>query len=61
MTDKKYPTKKRRYPFKRQLKRKLRRITFMVVAAAIVSGINYYKNNSDNNQTVSAHPDRKIN
>ncbi len=50
MAYKKYPTKKRRYPFKRQLRRKLRRIAFMVVAVAIISGVNYYKNNSDSNK-----------
>lgn len=34
--------KSRRYPFKRQLNRKLRKIAFMVVAAAIAAGSNYY-------------------
>lgn len=36
------PQKKRRYPFKRNLSRKMRRIVFMLVAAAIASGVNYY-------------------
>ena len=36
------PQKKRRYPFKRNLSRKMRRIVFMLVAAALASGINYY-------------------
>ena len=39
------PQKKRGFPFKRKLSRKLRRIVFMLVAAAIVSGINYYNKN----------------
>lgn len=34
--------KKRRYPFKRNLTRKMRRIVFMLVAAAFAGGINYY-------------------
>jgi len=34
--------KRRRYPFKRQLRSKLRKIVFMVVAAAIAGGSNYY-------------------
>ncbi len=38
----KYPKKKRRYPFKRQLKRKLRKIAFMVIIAALVGGTRYY-------------------
>jgi len=46
----KYPTKKRRYPFKRQLRRKLRKIAFMVVAVAIVSGIDYYSKSNNNPQ-----------
>ena len=32
----------RKYPFKQQLTRKMSRIIFMLVAAAIVGGINYY-------------------
>lgn len=35
--------KKRRYPFKRHLNRKIRRIMFMVVAAAIATVISYYQ------------------
>ena len=46
MTYKKYPNKKRRYPFKRVLKRRLRKIAFMLVAGIIASGINYYNNHS---------------
>ena len=36
------PKRKRRYPFKRIMKRKMRRIIFMLVAAAIATGVNYY-------------------
>ena len=36
------PQKKRRYPFKRNLNRKVRRIIFMLVAAALATGVNYY-------------------
>lgn len=36
------PRIKRRYPFKRNLSRKMRRIIFMLVAAALASGVNYY-------------------
>ncbi len=32
----------RKYPFKRQLKRKTRRIAFMLIAAVFAAGINYY-------------------
>jgi len=39
------PKKYRRYPFKRHLKRKLRRIAFMLVAALLATGINYYNKN----------------
>ncbi len=39
------PRRKRRYPFKRQLKRKLRKIALMVIVAVIATGINYYNNN----------------
>ena len=39
------PQKKRRYPFKRNLKRKVRRIIFMLVAAALATGVNYYNKN----------------
>lgn len=38
----KYPRRKRRYPFKHHFKRKLRRIAFMFIVAAIAGGINYY-------------------
>ena len=36
------PQKKRRYPFKRHLSRKIRRIMFMLLATALAGGINYY-------------------
>ena len=39
---KKYPTKKRRYPYKRIMKRKLRKIAFMAIAVAVATGVNYY-------------------
>jgi len=45
---KRYPNKKRGYPFKRIFKRKLRRITYLVIAAAIASGVTYYKKNYSN-------------
>lgn len=41
--------KKRRYPFKKNLKRKLRRIVFMLVAASIATGINYYNKHQSTN------------
>lgn len=44
------PKKYRRYPFKRQLKRKLRKIAFMLVAVALVSGIDYYNKSTNNPQ-----------
>lgn len=53
MTLKTRNNKRRNYPFKRQLNRKVRRIIFMLVAAVIATGINYYNThygNSDNNQ-----------
>ena len=37
--------KMRKYPFKQQLTRKFKRIAFMLIAAAIVGGINYYNKN----------------
>ena len=37
--------KRRNYPFKRQFNRKVRRIIFMLVAAAIATGVNYYNTN----------------
>jgi len=46
--------KRRNYPFKRQLSRKVRRIIFMLVAAVIATGVNYYNTNyrnTDNSQT----------
>lgn len=53
-----YPNKKRGYPFKRIFKRKLRRITYMVIAAAIASGVTYYKKNYSNpSATVSTQAD----
>ena len=47
----KYPTKYRRYPFKRQLSRKLRKIAFMAVAVAITVGYSYYDKNYSNKTT----------
>jgi len=44
----KYPNKKRNYPFKRNFNRKLRRIAFMVVAAILATGVNYYNNHKKN-------------
>lgn len=48
------PPRKRRYPFKRKLNRKLRRITFMLIAAAIASGINYYNTYKNNSTAIVA-------
>jgi len=45
------PGKKRHYPFKHHLKRKLRKITFMLIAAAIAGGINYYNKNTSQSST----------
>ncbi len=50
----KYPTKYRRYPFKRQLKRKLRKIAFMVIIAALVGGGRYYGKYYNNDQLKQA-------
>ena len=47
MAYKKSPTRKKRYPFKRILKRRIRRIVFMVVAGLIASGVNYYNKNAN--------------
>ncbi len=38
----KYPKKYRRYPFKRHLKRKLRRIAFMIIIASVAGGGSHY-------------------
>jgi hypothetical protein len=46
----KYPKKYRRYPFKRQLKRKLRKIAFMIIIAALIGGTRYYGKYYDNKQ-----------
>ena len=46
--------KRRNYPFKRQLNRKARRIIFMLVAAAIATGVNYYNTHYKN--YAPAHP-----
>jgi len=48
------PQKKRRYPFKRNLKRKMRRIVFMLVAAGIATGVNYYNKNYNSDKNSSA-------
>lgn len=39
---------KRRYPFKRTLSRKIRRIAFMLIAAVLASAVNYYNDHSAN-------------
>ena len=46
----KYPTKYRHYPFKRILKRKLRKIAFMIAIAALVGGTRYYGKYYNNDQ-----------
>ncbi len=38
----KHQNKWRKYPYKRQLKRKTRRIAFMLIAAALAAAIQYY-------------------
>ncbi len=45
--------KRRRYPFKRNLTRKLRRILFMVIIAILASGINFYKTHQANKTSSS--------
>ncbi len=45
--------KKRRYPFKWNLKRKIRRIVFMLVAAGIATGVNYYNKNYSSDEDSS--------
>jgi len=55
------PQKKRSYHFKRNLSRKIRRIVFMVVVAALASGINYYNNlNSTNDVSISQIDTKKF-
>ena len=49
------PQKKRHYPFKRNLSRKMRRILFMTIAAIIASGINYYNNYHTANDVSVTH------
>ncbi len=44
------PKKYRRYPFKRQLKRRLRKIAFMIIIAALVGGTRYYGKYYNNEQ-----------
>ncbi len=46
----KYPTKFRRYPFKRQLRRKLKKIAFMIIIAALIGGTRYYGKYYNNDQ-----------
>lgn len=51
------PKKKRRYPFKRILNRKIRRIIFMIILAALASGISYYKkHHGEDKELVSLNP-----
>jgi len=47
------PQKKRRYPFKTNIKRKIRRIVFMLVAAGIAIGVNYYNKNYSSDKSPS--------
>lgn len=49
--------KKRRYPFKQKLSRKFRRIVFMIIAAALASGINYYNNHKTASNVTISHID----
>jgi len=46
----KHSKKYRRYPFKRHLKRKLRKIAFMIIIAALVGGTRYYGKYYNNDQ-----------
>ena len=51
------PNKKRGYPYKRIMKRKIRRIAFMVIAAAIAGGVNYYNTHyKDQSSSNSSSP-----
>ena len=54
MTLKTKSNKRRNYPFKRQLNRKVRRIIFMLVAAAIATGVNYYNTHYKGNTPPSS-------
>ena len=43
--------KKKGYPYKRQMKRKIRRIVSMVVVALLAAGVNYYNNHNETQTT----------
>lgn len=51
----KYHNKKRTYPYKRQMKRKLRRIAYIAIAAVIAGGLNYYKKHDANNPEIASN------
>jgi hypothetical protein len=53
----KYPTKYRRYPFKRQLKRKLKKIAFMIIIAALLGGGRYYGKYYNNTERLNKSHD----
>ncbi len=57
----KYPTKYRRYPFKRQLKRKLRKIAFMIIIAVLAGGGSHYYGKYYNNQHLKKPQNSSIN
>lgn len=46
----KHPKKRKRYHFKRQLKRRLRKIAFMMIIAALIGGTRYYGKYYNNDQ-----------
>ena len=57
----KYPTKYRRYPFKHKLKRKLRKIAFMVTFAMLVGGGSHYYDKYYNNPHLKKPQNTQIN
>lgn len=57
------PNRKRGYPYKRQMRRKLRKIALMIIVVAIAGGVNYYNTHYKNNAPISTNPatDKSIN
>ena len=52
--------KRRNYPFKRQFNRKVRRIIFMLVAAAIATGVNYYNTHYRDTDNLQAEQNNNL-
>ena len=57
----KYPKKYRRYPFKRHLKRKLRKIAFMIIIATVAGGGSHYYTKYYNNKFLKKPHESSIN